>query len=166
MNVTSLSRGVPVSSQPFSALDRNLIAIMKHCSYSSVKNHCFYFWTKLWQLPPIWINFTQASQQFFTLWLFITHYYLSAQWLPSLWRTCPAETNKQTDSKQPSLPSICSQGSKTCHVWWQEELHRPPTQHPRGTSRPRVMVQPCQWQVLWFWSRGVQRHECLHWAPK
>lgn len=72
MNVTSLSRGVPVSSQSFSALDRNLIAIMKYYSYSTVKKHSFCFWTKLWQLPPIWINFTQVSWQFFTL-IFITH---------------------------------------------------------------------------------------------
>lgn len=104
MNVTSLSRGVPVSSQPFLALDRNLIAIMKHYSYSSVKKHWFCFWTKLWQLPPIWINFTQALQQFFTLWLFIRHYYLSAQWLPLLWRTCPAESNIQVDGQTALAP--------------------------------------------------------------
>jgi len=46
VNVTSLSRGVPVSSQPFLTLDRNLIAIMKHYSYSSAINCWFCFWAK------------------------------------------------------------------------------------------------------------------------
>lgn len=111
-----------MSSWPSLALDRNLIAIMKHYSYSSVKNHCFCFWTKLWQLPPIWINFTQALQQFFTLWLFITHYYLRAQWLPSPWRTCPAESNiwiagqtaftpKHLQSRVQNIPCVVTRGA-------------------------------------------------------
>lgn len=151
---------VPVSSQPFLALDRNLLAIMKRYSYSSVKKHWFCFWTELWQLPPIWINFTQVSQQFLLCdyllhiitWVLSDSYHCGGLVLLRL-------IYKLMD-EQPSLQRVCSQGSKTCHVWWQEELHHPPT-HPtsKGDIKPRVMVQPCQWQVLWFWPRRAQRHK-------
>lgn len=117
-----------MSSQPFLALDRNLIAIMKYYICSSVKNHCFCFWTKLWQLPPIWINFTQASQQFFTLWLFITHYYLSAQWLPSLWRTRPAESNVQTDRQTAFAPKHLQ--SRVQNMLCVAARGAPPPTHP------------------------------------
>lgn len=59
VTVSSLSKGIPVSFQPFLAFDKNCITIMKHYSYKSIKKqtnkqtHSFCFLTKLSQLPPI-----------------------------------------------------------------------------------------------------------------
>lgn len=164
MNVTSLSRRVPVSSQPFLALDRNLIAIMKHYSCSTVKNHRFCFRAKLTiasHLNPFYTGLTTISHSDYLLHVITrvlsdSHHCGGLSLLRAIYRLM---------GKQPSLQSFCNQEFRTCQDWWWEDLHHLPTQPSRGTSKPKDAAQLCQRQVLRLWSRRAQRPKCLHWAP-
>lgn len=163
MNVTSLSRGVPVSSQPFLVLDRNLIVIMKHYSHSSVKSPAFVFGTSRDNCLP----FESILHNPHNNVLLRDHLLRIITWALSDSQRCGGlallRAADKLMGKQPLLLNILSEGSETCVVR-REVLHHP-TQQPRHI-RATAAAQPWQCRVLWRWSRGAQRQERLPWAPK